>query len=110
MKELFNKMYDGSFYTICGAGGRTEDWIDGYNDLLKEAGIGKPKKWYEFYGKDMNEVYNLTGNNRYPANFHFLSFEIDGLDISKLAIFKLKMRDRWFDDIVDNNLRREGVN
>ena len=36
-----------------------------------------------------------------------MAFPLDGLDVNKLAMFKLQMRDRWFDDIVDNNARRE---
>lgn len=57
----------------------------------------------------MNEVYMLTGNNAYTNRFTFLMFPLDGLDISKLAIFRLQARDKWFDDIVDNNQRREAT-
>lgn len=105
--ELFQKAYEGSYYTIIGAGGAIEDWINGYNDLLAKAGIGKPSAWHEFTGEDMNKEYGLTGDNRYPDDLHFLCFPLDGLDIGKLAMFKLRMGDRWFDDIVDNNARRE---
>ncbi|MED4061724.1 hypothetical protein [Priestia megaterium] len=105
----FNKMYNGSYYTIEGAGGDLNEWKDGYQKMLTEQGIGTITEWVEFTGKEMNDTYGLTGNNRYPDNFQFLAFSLDGLDVSKLAMFKLRMRDRWFDDIVDNNLRRERI-
>lgn len=55
----------------------------------------------------MNEEYDLEGNNAYPDDLNFLAFSLEGLDIGKLAIFKLQAQDRWFDDIVDNNRSRQ---
>lgn len=107
MNELLQKAYEGSYYTIEGCGGDLEEWKKGYEEQLKIADIGKPIKWIEFTGKDMNEIYNLSGNNRYQDDFHFLAFPLDGLNVGKLAMFKLAMGDRWFDDIVDNNRRKE---
>ena len=108
MKELLQKAYDGSYYTITGCGGDLEEWKEGYEKMLAAENIGKPAEWIDFTGKDMNTIYNLTGLNAYPEDLHFLAFPLDGLEIGKLAMFKLAMRDRWFDDIVDNNMRREG--
>jgi len=108
--EKLRKAYDGSYYTIEGAGGATSDWTDGYTKMMAEQGIGKPKCWINFTGREMNDEFNLTGRNRYPDNFNFLAFPLDGLDVGKLAIFKIQMRDRWFDDIVDNNARRAEEN
>lgn len=107
MKDLLQKAYEGSYYTIEGCGGNLEEWKEGYEKLLTDNGIGKPIEWIEFTGKDMNDIYELAGSNRYPDDLHFLAFPLDDLNISKLAIFKLTMQDRWFDDIVDNNARRE---
>lgn len=108
-KEVFKKAYEGSYYTIIGAGGDLQEWKDGYNELLEKEEIGHVDNndFVTFSGKDMNDEYNLTGDNRYPDDLTFLAFPLDNLNIGKLAIFKLKMRDRWFDDIVDNNLDRE---
>lgn len=107
MKELFEKAYTGSYYTITGAGGDLEKWKQGIQGLLDKQEIGTIKEWITFTGKDMNENYSLTGNNRYPDNLTFLAFSLEGLNVGKLAIFKIMMGDRWFDDIVDNNRRRE---
>lgn len=100
--------YEGWYYTIVGAGGNLEDWKKGIQDLLTKENIGTITKWIDFKGKDMNDKYGLTGDNRYPEDLTFLAFAIDGLDVGKLAIFKLRMGDRWFTDIVDNDRRREG--
>ena len=105
--ELLRKAYEGSYYTISGVGGDEHEWKDGYARMLEERGIGKISMWIEFCGKDMNDEFHLTGNNSYPDDLHFLAFPLDGLDAGKLAIFKLQMGDRWFDDIVDNDRRRQ---
>ena len=110
LNETFRKAYDGSYYTIEGAGGDLQEWKDGYSDMMQEAGIGKPAEWIEFTGKAMNDEFHLHGDNAYPDDLHFLAFPLDGLDAGKLSMFKLHMGDRWFDDIVDNNARREEEN
>lgn len=102
--ELLQEAYDGSYYTIIGCGGDLQEWKNGYQDMLNKEEIGTITKWIEFTGKDMNEELDLKGNDRYSDDLHFLAFNLDGLDVGKLAMFKLRMGDRWFDDIV-NNLR-----
>lgn len=103
----FERMYEGSWYTIVGCGGDLEDWKKCYQGLLDQYGIGKITEWEDFTGAEMNARYHLTGNNRYSEDLHFLAFSLEGLNIGKLAIMKLQYGDRWFDDIVDNNLHRE---
>lgn len=107
MEELFEKAYRGSYYTITGCGGDLEEWKSGYQDLLDKNDIGRIQEWIHFTGKDMNDYYGLTEDNAYPDDLNFLAFSLDGLNTGKLALFKLRMQDRWFDDIVDNNRRRE---
>lgn len=104
--EDLDELYINWWYTITGAGGNSEEWFKGYNNLLKKEGIGQIKSMLRFTGKDMNERYNLLGDNRYPDDLTFLAFDTDSLNISKLAMFKIQMNDRWFTDIVDNNSRR----
>ena len=103
----FKEMYDESWYTIIGCGGDLKEWKDGYDKLLNERGIGVPKEWIHFTGKEMNEEYDLEGDNAYPDDLNFLAFSLEELDIGKLAILKLQAGDRWFDDIVDNNRSRQ---
>ena len=103
VSDLLDKAYNGSYYTIIGAGGNLDEWKNGYQELLNKEGIGTIKEWITFNGADMNNKYQLKGDNAYPADLTFLAFPLDGLNIGKLAMFKLRMEDRWFDDIVDNN-------
>lgn len=103
----FDKLYNGSWFTIEGAGGDLNEWKEGLQDMLNQEGIGTIQEWETFSGKEMNDNYNLTGSNRYPDDLTFLCFSLDGLEIGKLAMFKMRFGARWFDDIVDNNARRE---
>lgn len=103
----FYRMYDGSWYTITGCGGDLEEWKEGYAKMLNEQGIGNITEWIHFTGKDMNDICHLTGNNRYKNDLDFLAFSLEGLNVRMLAFFKLRMGDRWFDDIIDNNAFRE---
>jgi len=106
-EEMFNAAYKGSYYTIVGCGGELAEWTEGYTQMLEEGGIGRPSRFITFKGADMNMHYGLTESNAYPEDLTCLMFPLDGLDGGRLAMFKLQMRDRWFDDIVDNNRRRQ---
>jgi len=107
--NFFLNAYSGSWYTITGCGGDLDEWMIGYNKLLGEQGIGSDVAWHKFTGREFNEFFNLHWDNRYPNDLQFLCFPLDGLNVGKLAAFKMLMGDRWFDDIVDNDLRREGT-
>ena len=93
--------YDGSFYTISGAGGDVQEWVDGYEKLMKEGGIGTPTEWLQCTGADIN-AFAGENDDPYPDDLVCLLFPLEGLDIGRLAMFKLQMMDRWFDDIIDN--------
>ena len=93
-----------SLYTITGVGGDLEEWVNGYNEKLKKEKIGTPKQLYTFKGRDVNDEFDLSGNNRFKDDLTFLAFVLDGLNIGKLAMFKLKWGDRWSDDIIANSI------
>lgn len=96
--------YDGSFYTICGAGGDAQEWVEGYEKALEHEGIGKPVEWLQTSGACINL---FAGDNHDPFSddLNILLFPLEGLEVGKLAMFKLAMQDRWFDDIIDNMRR-----
>ena len=56
-------------------------------------------------GKLMNDTYSLTGTNRYPDDLTIVA--ITGVNQSRIAIPRFEVGGRWFDDVVDNNARRE---
>lgn len=63
---------------------------------------------YAWYGHTMNSLYDLHGENRYPDNLPFLSFENDSFNgEGNLTVFKLEYGARWLDDIVGNNRLNE---
>jgi hypothetical protein len=102
--------YENSYYTILGAGGDLDEWINGYNALLQESGIGTPEEWFTTTGKEINEYAAIkvgAVTNPFADNLTVLMFRLDGLNASRLAIFKLRNQDRWFEDIVDNMTEHE---
>lgn len=111
-KADLGKAYEGSWYTILGAGGDLMEWVEGYEEELAGRGIGKPVGWYRTTGAEINE-YAQTGQVKgvppgdlFPADLTVLMFPVDGLNVGKLAIFRIDWGDRWFHDVVDN-MRRD---
>jgi hypothetical protein len=100
--ELFWSVY-GSAYTILGTGEPTSKWISGYNALLQSEGIGTPSQWFKFRGELMNHSFELERDEAFQPDLTILAFPLDGLEVGKLALFKLRMSDRWPDDIVENS-------
>jgi len=99
--------YRGSYYTITGAGGDLADWVDAYTNLLEAAGIGAPRAWFTTTGAAVNGYADPDHpDDAFPLDLTFLMFPLDGLEVGRLAIFKVRMMDRWFDDIVQN-MRRD---
>jgi hypothetical protein len=98
--------YKGSYYTILGAGGDPQEWINGITDLFVEQGVGTPAEWFTSTGKAINEFAEARGpvaeRDHFPEGLTVLMFKLDGLHGGKLAMFKLMAGDSWFDDIVDN--------
>ena len=96
--------YEGSHFTILGAGGDPEDWMNGYNTMLEAEGIGTPTEWFQTTGGAINNYAATKGYVADPFNegLTILTFPLDGLNVGKLALFKLGMGHRWFDDIIDN--------
>lgn len=104
---LLKELASASAFTIEGAGGDLKEWMEGLNGEMTKLNIGTVNTFYTFKGKLMNDTYALTGKNKYQDTLTFLCFRLDGLDVGKLAIFKMQFGARWLDDIVDNNVRRE---
>ena len=103
-KVNLSKAYRNWYYCIVGAGGDLQEWIEGYEKWLAEQQIGWPTEWYYCYGSDINKKYKLTGTNKYDDDLVFLFFPTAGLDMSRLAVFKIRLNDHWFADIIDDKL------
>ena len=103
--------YEGSYYTILGCGGDLQEWIEGYEEMLANGGIGTPIRWLQTTGERINNFAVHAGSgapdgvdfrNWFQPSLVLLMFSLEGLDVSKLAMFKLVWGDRWFDYIIDN--------
>lgn len=81
-----------------GAGGEEEEWRNGVNDMLEEAGIIEK-------GKGWNHIYRFT----YGGGIKVLVFPFDGQtkpDMGKLAMWRIQHRNMdamWLDDWYDQN-------
>lgn len=90
-----------------------KDNIDYLYNWLKELGCIKegngPLAIYTYKGSLMNDKYQLTGSNRYPADLNIITVMLKDIEFNgKLPLARMELGGRWFDDIVDNNNRREG--
>ena len=55
----------------------------------------------------MNEQYGLTGTNAYKDDLPIVSFSLKDFDARPITFIRFGFGGRWFDDVVDNNARRE---
>ena len=105
-KEELDTLYNESALTFEGMNIDNEnlsdiiEWLESHNAITNEEPI-----FHIIKGRFMNEVYKLTGNNRYPDDLNILS--ITNIKQSKITIPRFEIGGRWFDDIVDNNAERE---
>lgn len=105
--EELNALYNNSALTWEGLSLEEDNldalkgWLNQYTSLINE-------RIYVTTGKLMNDTYNLTGSNAYPNDLNIVSIMLDDIENpSAIFISRFDVGGRWFDDIVDNNARRE---
>ena len=77
------------------------EWIEKYTPLLS-------RTIYITKGSTMNNVYGLTGNNRYPSDCTIASVKLTDMEnYSNIILPRFNIGGRWLDDIIANNLDRE---
>jgi len=102
-KEFFQRFFDNSMFTIEGLCITDKKSNEDFAKFLVDGGYkGEEILVYTYSGKDMNEVYGLTGDNRYKDDLTFVTVPDFYNPVAKLLI-----QGRWFDDIVSNNTYRE---
>ena len=88
--------------------GLAEESIPDFIEWIKEYTPMKSETAYIISGKTMNEVYCLTGDNAYPDDLTIVSIKLEDMEKPMAIIMpRFQIGARWFDDIVENNLRRE---
>lgn len=82
-----------------------------YRDYFKQySEIDESKPCYIVKGSMMNRHYYLTDTNAYPDDLNILIFTLDTFkNIPGIAVPRFSIGGRWFDDVVDNNARRQEV-
>lgn len=103
-KEELDYLYSVSALTIEGL---REESIPTIMKILKENTDVYRERAFIISGKFMNEQYGLTGNNAYKDDLHIVSFSLEDFDAMPMTFKRTAFGGRWFDDIVDNNARRE---
>ena len=77
------------------------DWIKKYTEMIREDA-------YIVKGRTMNRIYDLTDDNAYDNDLTIVAIKLEDMeDFSKIILPRFNIGARWFDDIVDNNVRRE---
>lgn len=77
------------------------DWVKQYTHMKSETA-------HIISGDTMNRVYHLTGNNAYPKDLTIVSIKLEDMENAMAVVIpRFQIGARWFDDIVDNNARRE---
>ena len=107
-REQLDTLYKNSALTFEGMSPDEENlaailrWVKTYTPLKRE-------DVYVIEGALMNREYGLTGNNAYPeTNCNIVCIKLDDMEKpSAVTLPRFQVGGRWFDDIVDNNARRE---
>ena len=104
-KEIADKLYNNSALTLEGL---AEESIPDLLNWIKQFTEIKNETVYVIKGKDMDSIYGLTGDNAYPDDCTIVSVMLNDLE-NPLAVTgaRFQIGARWYDDIVDNNARRE---
>lgn len=77
------------------------EWIEKYTPLIS-------RTIYVIKGSTMNNVYGLTGNNRYSSDCTIASVKLTDMEnYSSIILPRFNIGGRWLDDIIANNLDRE---
>ena len=105
-KEQLNKLYNQSALTWEGLSADEEN-LNAVKEWLEEHGAltSVEPTFHIITGEFMNEQYGLSGDNAYPKDCTIVS--VTDIDQMKIVIPRFEVGGRWFDDIVDNNVRRE---
>lgn len=111
--DKLDEFYNDSSLTFEGCT-TDKDNIDYLYNWLKELGCIKeengPLAIYTYTGSLMNDKYQLTGRNKYPADLNMITVMLKDINFNgKLPLARMELGGRWFDDIVENNRHREGM-
>lgn len=106
-KEQLDELYNESALTWEGLSSdegnlnAVENWLNQHGAITE----GKEPTFHIITGELMNTTYGLTGDNAYSKDLTLVS--VTNIDQMKVVFPRFEVGGRWFDDVVDNNVRRE---
>ena len=106
-KKELNVLYNQSALTWEGLSADEEnlnavkEWLEEHKAILDDNG----PTFHIISGGFMNYAYGLSGNSAYADDLTIVS--VTGINQMAIVIPRFEVGGRWFDDIVDNNARRE---
>lgn len=105
-ESLCEELYNDSALTLEGL---DLDSLDDYAKYLdEECGLKENAVFHVIDGYTMNSLYDLSSNNAYPDDLHIVVIKLSDLvKPNKIIMKRFNFGGRWFDDVVDNNARRE---
>ena len=104
-KDMLDKLYAGSALTLEGL---SEESIPDFLEWLENLTPLTTRQIYLITGELMNTTYSLTGSNAYPNDLTIVCVRLEDMeDYNKVVFPRFQIGGRWFDDVVDNNIRRE---
>ena len=100
--DIFDELYDNSALTLEGLDLSS---LDDYAKYLNRiCGLKDNAIFYVIQGYEMNDYYDLSGNNAYPEDLHIVVVKLNDLiNPNKIVMKRFDFGGRWFDDVVDNN-------
>lgn len=108
-KSMFRELYDDSALTWEGLVTDDEN-MEAAAEWLEEIGAKPvfPLTFYVTFGAMMNDICDLKGDNAYPDQLRIVSVKLEDLGDPRVVVTaRFDVGARWFDDIVDNNVRRQ---
>lgn len=103
-REELDFLYEDNALTVVGL---CRESIADLFSILKENTTVHRERVFITSGKLMNEQYGLTGKNAYPDNLTIVSISLEDFDVEPMILKRFEFGGRWFNDIVDNNARRQ---
>lgn len=77
------------------------EWVESFTELIN-------RRVYIVSGETMNSYCGNTGNNAYANDLNLVAIKLSDMkNYEKIVMPRFTVGGRWFDDIVDNNRRRE---
>jgi hypothetical protein len=107
-KEQLDALYNQSALTWEGLD-TSEENLNAVKEWLSENKAiieGTEPTFHITTGRLMNKYYGLTGDNAYHNDLNLVS--VTDINQGPITLSRFEVGGRWFDDIVDNNIRRQG--